>query len=259
MADFFYRCSLAIVPRMVYGLVRVWFATCRVKVRGDGPLREHLQAGNMAIGAFWHYSILFLFYHLRMFRAAAMVSASKDGEYIARLLLLMGSRPVRGSSHRGGTSALRAMIELLRQGHNGGIVADGSQGPARQVQPGCILMASKSGLPIFPIAWGAKHVLIFNSWDRMALPLPCTTIVVRHGEPLWVEPGVTADQVEAYRLELEQRLNRLYDAAWDEVGRGAHDGGGERGKGSVTKRRKTPSQGGMARFWALLRRKRNRD
>jgi len=209
----------------VYVLVRVWFFTCRVKVRGDDSFREYVQTGNAIIGAFWHYSIVFILYHFRMFRAAAMVSASKDGEYIARLLLLMGSTPVRGSSHRGGVKALLAMVELLRQGHNGAIVADGSQGPARQAQAGCILMASKSGLPIFPIAWAARRVLIFNSWDRTAVPLPFTTIVVRHGEPLWVEPGIGAHQVEACRLELEGRLNRLYEAAWHEVGRKTHDDG----------------------------------
>ncbi|MDR2550954.1 MAG: lysophospholipid acyltransferase family protein [Desulfobulbus sp.] len=225
MADFWYRCALAIVPRMVYGLIRLWFATCRVKVRGDAPLRQYVQTGKTGIAVFWHYSFLFLFYYFRKFPSAIMVSASKDGEYIARLASLMGHVPVRGSSHRGGVKALKEMIERLRQGLNGAIVADGSQGPARQAQAGCILMASKTGLPIFPVAWAARRVLIFNSWDRTAVPLPFTTIVVRHGEPLWVEPGIGAEQVEAWRLEVEQRLNRLYEAAWHEVGRKTHDGG----------------------------------
>ncbi|MCL1980114.1 MAG: lysophospholipid acyltransferase family protein, partial [Proteobacteria bacterium] len=216
MADFWYRCTLAIVPRMVVGLTRLWFATCRVKVRGDGPFRQHMQSGKAGIAAFWHYGFLFAFYHFRALNGAIMVSASKDGEYIARLASLMGHVPVRGSSHRGGVKALKEMIERLRQGLNAGIVADGSQGPARQAQPGCILMASKSGAPIFPFAWAARRVLIFNSWDRTAVPLPFTTVVVRQGEPLWVAPGIGAEQVEAYRSELEWRLNRLYEAAWHE-------------------------------------------
>jgi len=210
-------------PRIVYGLIRLWFATCRVKVRGDGPLVEFVRAGNTGIAAFWHYSFLFLFHYFRDFPAAVMVSASRDGEYIARLAQLMGHVPVRGSSHRGGVKALRDMIEQLRQGRNSAIVADGSQGPARRAQAGCILMASKSGKPIFPVAWAADRALIFRSWDRTVVPLPFARIVVRVGEPLAVPPAVTSEQVEAYRLELEQRLNRLYEAAWHEVGRGAHD------------------------------------
>lgn len=223
MADFWYRCSLAIAPRMVYGLTRLWFATCRVRVRGDESLREFIRSGNTGIAAFWHYSFLFLFYYFRDFRAAVMVSASKDGEYIARLAQLMGHVPVRGSSNRGGVRALRDMIEQLRRGSNSAIVADGSQGPARKVQPGCILMASKSGKPIFPCAWATDRPLIFKSWDRTVVPLPFATVVMRIGEPLWVPAGIDGVQVEWYRLELEDRLNRLYDAAWHEVGRGPHD------------------------------------
>lgn len=223
MADFWYRCSLAIAPRMVYGFTRLWFATCRVRVRGDGSLREFIRSGNTGIAAFWHYSFLFLFYYFRDFRAAVMVSASKDGEYIARLAQLMGHVPVRGSSNRGGVRALRDMIEQLRRGSNSAIVADGSQGPARKVQPGCILMASKSGKPIFPCAWATDRPLIFKSWDRTVVPLPFATVVMRIGEPLWVPAGIDGAQVEWYRLELEDRLNRLYEAAWHEVGRGPHD------------------------------------
>lgn len=208
---------------MVYGLTRLWFATCRVRVRGDGSLREFIRSGNTGIAAFWHYSFLFLFYYFRDFRAAVMVSASKDGEYIARLAQLMGHVPVRGSSNRGGVRALRDMIEQLRRGSNSAIVADGSQGPARKVQPGCILMASKSGKPIFPCAWATDRPLIFKSWDRTVVPLPFATVVMRIGEPLWVPAGIDGTQVEWYRLELENRLNRLYDAAWHEVGRGPHD------------------------------------
>lgn len=223
MADFWYRCSLVVAPRIVYGLIRLWFATCRVKVRGDGPLREFVRQKHTGIAAFWHYSFLFLFHYFRDFPAAVMVSASKDGEYIARLAQLMGHVPVRGSSNRGGVKALREMIEQLRQGNNSAIVADGSQGPARRAQAGCILMASKSGKPIFPVAWAADHALIFKSWDRTAVPLPFATVVVRIGEPLVVPPAVTSKEVEMYRLELEQRLNRLYAAAWHEVGRPPHD------------------------------------
>lgn len=222
MADFFHRCSLVVIPWLVVGCIRIWFATCRLKVRGDAPMWEHA-AGDTGIAAFWHYSFLYFFFYFRKFPSAIMVSASRDGEYTARVAQLLGHVPVRGSSNRGGVKALREMIELLRQGRNSAIVADGSQGPARKVQAGCILMASKSGKPIFPVAWAADHALIFKSWDRTAVPLPFATVVVRIGEPLVVPPAVTSKEVEMYRLELEQRLNRLYAAAWHEVGRPPHD------------------------------------
>lgn len=221
MVDFFHRCSLVVIPWLVVGFIRIWFATCKIKVRGDAPLWEHA-AGDTGIAAFWHYSFLYLFYYFRKYPSAIMVSASGDGEYIARAAQLLGHVPVRGSSNRDGVKALREMIELLRQGRNSAIVADGSQGPARKAQAGCILMASKSGKPIFPLAWAANRCLVFNSWDRTVVPLPFATIVLHHGEPLPVPASLSSAQIEAYRLELEQRLNSLYDEVWREVGR-PHD------------------------------------
>ena len=204
--------------------MRLWFATCRVRVHGqeyvDVVVREH----RSGIAAFWHYSFLYLFYHLRSYPAAVMVSASRDGEYIARLAERFGHRPVRGSSNRRGVAALREIIELTRQGRNAGIVADGSQGPARKAQAGCILMAAKSGKPIIPMVWAASRFIAFHSWDRTVVPLPFATIAIHHGEPLVVPAEPTPVQVEACRMELEHRLNLLYDKAWQEVGHGRHDG-----------------------------------
>jgi hypothetical protein len=206
----------------VAGLIRIWFATCKLTVYGDGPLREYV-LHDTGIAAFWHYSFLYFFYYFRKFPAAVMVSASKDGEYIAQLAQQLGHVPVRGSSNRGGVKALREMIDLLQKGRNSAIVADGSQGPARRLQAGCILMASKSGKPIFPMAWAADRAIVFKSWDRTVVPLPFATIVLHQGEPFFVPPALSSTQVEEYRLELEQRLNCLYDMAWQEIGRPAHD------------------------------------
>jgi len=53
--------------------------------------------------------------------------------------------------------------------------------------------------------------------------VPCAAIGGRHGEPLRVPPAVTPEQIETYRLELEHRLNRAYEAAWNEIGLPLHD------------------------------------
>lgn len=229
MADFVYRWSLAVLPGVVVVLIRVWFATCKLSTRGEEQLVEMLAKGETAIAAFWHYSFLYFFYYFKKTStsAAVMVSASRDGEYIARVARILGHVPVRGSSNRGGIQALREMVKLLRQGKNSGIVADGSQGPARRVQPGCIFMASKSGRPIVPMAWAANRYFVFNSWDRTVIPLPFATIILYKGEPFYVPPDLSSNQIESYRLALEDRLNRLYLEAWREVGRLPHDIGAE--------------------------------
>ncbi len=225
MADFLHTCSLAIVPRAVAWLMRIWFGTCRVRVLGNevDDIIKHHEHG---IIAFWHYSFLFNFYYLRSYSAAVMVSASRDGEYIARLAELMGHVPVRGSSNQRGFRALREIIEMVRQGQNGAIVADGSQGPARQAQAGCILTASKSGQRIFPMVWAASRYIRFNSWDHTLVPTPFSTVVIHHGEPFFVPEKLSSELLETYRKKLEDQLNAMYDEAWREVGLPPHDGVG---------------------------------
>lgn len=218
------RIALALLPPLVARLMRLWFGTCRLEVRDAQEFYGRLERGDQMIASFWHYSFFYLFYYLRGRHAATMVSASTDGEYIARLALCFGHQPVRGSSHRRGFRALREMLAALARGLNAGIVADGSQGPARRAQAGCILMASHSGCPIFPVAWAASRAIIFHSWDRTVLPLPFSRIVLYHGPPIPVPPELSAAETEAWRQHLEDELNRLYHAAWQALGKGPHDG-----------------------------------
>lgn len=222
MADFLYKASLIVVPRLYEGLSRIWFFTCNRQVQGREHLDEVFRQGG-GIAAFWHYSILYNFYQLRSFPAAVMVSASKDGEYIARLAELLGHTPIRGSSNQRGVGGLKHLLREVRAGKNAGIVADGSQGPARKAQPGAVLLASMSGKPILPMAWGANRYKAFHSWDLTVVPLPFSRLFFHYGEPLHVPKGVKGDEVEKYRRILENRLNGVYEAAWRQAGYGAHD------------------------------------
>ncbi len=222
MADLIYKASLAIVPRLYVGLSMLWFSSCRLHVEGNAHLQDVVKQGG-GVATFWHYSILYMFYHLRSFPAAIMVSASKDGEYIARLAQLLGHTPVRGSAHRQGVRALKHLMREVEAGRNAGIVADGSQGPARKLQAGSILLASKSGRPILPMVWAASRYITFNSWDKTVVPLPFSRIHFQYGEPLFVPAGIKGEELEKYRLELEGRLNGIYERAWKSVDSGPHD------------------------------------
>ncbi len=222
MADFWYKVSVQLVPRLYVVLSRLWFATCRVRLEGREHLETALSQGTI-IAAFWHYSMLYIFYNLRHLSAAIMVSASKDGEYIARVARLLGHVPVRGSSNQKGVSGLKMMLREVRSGNNAGIVVDGSQGPARKAQAGAILVASRTGSAIVPMAWAADKYIAFHSWDRTLVPLPFCRMHFQYGEPLYVPKGIKADEIETYRLDLEKRLNECYTRAWQQVGRKPHD------------------------------------
>ena len=195
-------------------LLRIWFASCRTTVHGADFRRRAEEGDKAVIAIFWHYSLLYIFYHLRTESAAVLVSASEDGDYIAALARSLKFNTVRGSRNRRGLRALKELIGCLERGEHVGIVADGSQGPPLVVQPGAILMASRTGSPVLPMTWSASRYIAFHSWDRTVLPLPFSRIHFHYGEPLYVPPGTSGSEVELYRRQLEERLAALYLQTW---------------------------------------------
>jgi lysophospholipid acyltransferase (LPLAT)-like uncharacterized protein len=219
---FVYQLSLRVVPALLSWLMRAWFGTCRVHIHGEENLQKILAAGKPTIATFWHYSLLMIFYQMRHYSGVAMVSSSRDGEYIARLAERLGLATVRGSRNRKGVQALKDMLKAVQSGSNAAIVADGSQGPPMIAQPGAILLASRSGVAILPMGWAASRYLTIRSWDRTVIPKLFSRVDFMFGEPLCVPPDLKNEGIEEYRLKLEQRLNDLYGKVWGMQGRTAH-------------------------------------
>lgn len=214
--------GLRVIPPAVATLMRVWFATCRVRVHNEHYFIQPDEKNKVVLASFWHYTVAYVFYFLRKYSATVMVSSSRDGDYVARLAQTLGFMTVRGSKNSRGVQALKGMLRAVKGGQNGAIVADGSQGPPRKAQPGVILVASRTGVPIVPMVWSASNYFCFRSWDRTALPRPFSQIDFFYGEPLLVPSGLDPSQVEEYREILEKRLNDLYREAWKIHGREAH-------------------------------------
>lgn len=213
---------LRVVPPLFALLMRLWFRSCRVTVHNLEVLLTHAGKNRPIIASFWHYSIIYLFYFVRKYSATAMVSASRDGEYIARLAKEFGFKTIRGSKNYKGTAALKSMLRAVRNGENGAIVADGSQGPARVAQSGAILLASRTGVPIIPMLWSASSYFTVNSWDRTIIPKPFSRVDFFYGEPLFVPAKLKTEELEEYRLCLEQQLNTLYGVAWGKYNKIEH-------------------------------------
>ena len=217
-----YRISLYLVPLFLAFLVRIWFFTCRVNVHGIENRNKVMANGGSGIGSFWHYSFLYSFFHNRKEKVVAMVSASKDGEYISRFLERFAVQTVRGSRNKGGIGARKGMIRAMRNGYSAAIVADGSQGPARVLQAGCIVLASRSGAPVVPMLWSANRYIRIRSWDGTAIPYPFSSIEFFYGEPLQSPSKISSEEIEEYRILLEERLNNLYQEAWALQGKTEH-------------------------------------
>lgn len=217
-----HRVSLFLVPKLIYWLICIWFSTCRTREHGVEHRQCTLDVGKATVASFWHYTVLFVLYHQRRESGVAMVSASRDGEYIARLAQELGFDTARGSRNNRGMQALKEVLKAVKAGRKTAIVADGSQGPPRIAQPGAILVASRTGVPVLPMMWSASNYLTIPSWDRTAIPTPFCRIDFLYGEPLFVPPDLKDEGIEEYRRLLEERLNELYSRAWRMHGREEH-------------------------------------
>jgi len=196
-------------------LFKLWAKTLRFEMIGDSHsfLRQGGD-GQPVVVALWHgelFPITAVGCAIDV-QFAALVSQSKDGEFIARVLESLGHETMRGSSSRGGVKALiqavRGMANTTR------VVAftmDGPRGPRHKAKDGIIFLAKHAGVKIIPLRAYPKNKKVFEkSWDRFVLPLPFTRCPVYFGEPLEVEAGtLNKENIKRERERLEKAMQAL--------------------------------------------------
>lgn len=192
------------------GLAKGWIATLKFReVFLDGIVHPVSPASRRCIYAVWHDSILMVAKKRTNIRF--LISQHADGELATRVCDYFRAGAVRGSSTRGGASAL---LQMARpdDGHLL-ITPDGPRGPRRRLQPGIIRAASITGMPIVLAAYGFDRAWRAPSWDRMAVPCPGSTVYCVVSEMIQVPPGLSRPAVEQWRSDVEQRFVEITESA----------------------------------------------
>jgi lysophospholipid acyltransferase (LPLAT)-like uncharacterized protein len=201
---------------LVWALVRACTATLRVQVTDRSGLLNDSNPGPN-IYCVWHNRLAtclsgyfgYVRKHNRTSGMAAIVSASKDGGFLAAILERFGVQPVRGSSSRRGRQAMLELITWAEQGWDLAITPDGPRGPRYKIQPGVMSLAQLTGQPILPVAYNLGWKICINSWDRFQIPIPFSRCEVIFEKPLWVPREATDEQRELLRQSLEQTLQAI--------------------------------------------------
>jgi lysophospholipid acyltransferase (LPLAT)-like uncharacterized protein len=214
-ASWWRRTWHALVAPVAVILVRSIWGTYRYVVTGEDAVNRLVSDGEPLIFTFWHEHIFAVApYLFRLGRRGAritfLVSPSVDGDLVVRILDILGGRAVRGSATRSGVKAMKGLYRaIVRERGSPVVLPDGPQGPRHHCKPGSLLLAQMSGARILPMACTASPAWRLRTWDRIVLPLPFAEVRVVLGDSYTVPTGMSSDELEEARQELEERLGDL--------------------------------------------------
>ncbi|MBN1395548.1 MAG: lysophospholipid acyltransferase family protein [Pirellulales bacterium] len=207
--------------------VRWWMNTLDYKVayydRRIDPFFSDCRGQKIYI--FWHEYILFPLYLRGHCNLAMLLSRHRDAEILSHVARHFGFDFVRGSTRRGGVSALRQLLARSRRMHLT-ITPDGPRGPRRRLAPGCVYLASKLGMPLIVMGWGYDRPWrVRGAWDQFAIPRPGSRARAIPSGEIFVPPDLDRDGLEHYRQRIERLLNRLTSEAESWAASGARKRG----------------------------------
>lgn len=187
-------------------LVRAILVTLRFRIVDHAGVTRQ-PAIPPVVWAFWHNRLFIVPYLFTRFTrgrpGAALTSASKDGELLTAMLNCFGIGAIRGSSSRRGAVAWREMRRAIKDGSDLAVTPDGPRGPRYCLNPGLLLLAQKTGVPVMPVRIRYGRALELQTWDGFMIPLPFSQVDVVLERPIAF--GLVKDdaefEIERARLE----------------------------------------------------------
>jgi lysophospholipid acyltransferase (LPLAT)-like uncharacterized protein len=209
-----------ILPYAGLFLVKILSSTCRLRIVGPENESGPIERDGSIIYASWHQRFFpgITFFSTRR-PIAILISQSRDGEFVAHIVTILGWLAVRGSSSKGGSEGLQRLKELSRRGYRIGHIVDGPKGPFGEIKPGLLRIAQVSGMAIVPTITSSERHWTFRSWDRFMVPKPFSRVIIRFGEPTYVPSDLDEDAFEEKRRLIAQRMKQLYedtDLIWND-------------------------------------------
>jgi 3-deoxy-D-manno-octulosonic-acid transferase len=219
-SEFFMNAAGGVAARHI----RMVFATSEV-IREPADTDSYLEKLNPMIVAMWHGQFLLLpLIKPKSVPVHNMVARHTDGEMIGRALLHFDMGLIRGAGagesgkDRGGASALRAALKMLRANATVAMTTDIPPGPARVAGMGIVTLARMSGRPIVPLAIATKRFFTLPTWSRFTVNLPFTKLAMVAGDPIHVPRNADEEALEAYRQQVEAAMNATTRRAYELAG-----------------------------------------
>ena len=208
------RMQIPVIAWAVYWVVRLIGPTLRVEYVGVQNAVQIRDAGEAAIGAFWHRCIFSAIWVWRKRGIVVLNTVNFDGQWTRRVIEKLGFGTAQGSSSRGAIEGLTIMASRLEEGKHVALTIDGPRGPRYVAKPGAVILARRTGKPVsvFHIALQRAHTFK-KSWDLFQLPYPFSRAVMFVAPPIRVPVDADSEIVHQKQKEIQAALERVRDVA----------------------------------------------
>lgn len=193
--------------------VNILCRSLKIEIRNKENIEKLRRENKNFIIAFWHGTMLLPWFLHRNERIAALISKSKDGDLLAKLLRKWNYQVIRGSSSSGGDVALKIMIDYAKNNNSIAITPDGPRGPAKKIKAGAVVTAKRSGLPLVLIGTGYKRKRLLKNWDQFQVPAFFTRAKIVYSEPVYINSDLDYNSTSGMIKFCEDRLNELQTEA----------------------------------------------
>jgi lysophospholipid acyltransferase (LPLAT)-like uncharacterized protein len=196
----FFRGRAFVVAKLSKSLMWVLMKTCRIQVTGVEHF-VHLAQTDKCLLMLWHNRLapvcFILSHYTKDLLFAALISASRDGNILSTLVhSYKRGRTIR-VSHQARYQALQELIRHVQERQHIVVVTpDGPRGPRYEMKPGVALAALETQAAVVTLNWEAKRYWEFNTWDRLRLPKPFTTIHVTFGPVVRLGSNVSLEEAK---------------------------------------------------------------
>jgi lysophospholipid acyltransferase (LPLAT)-like uncharacterized protein len=198
---------------LVYFLMNFLCRTLIITLKNEQPVKRFLETKTNFVLAFWHGTMLVPWFYHKRNNFAALVSKSKDGLLLTKVLEPWKYKVIRGSSNSGGKNALNILVDEAKKNHSIAITPDGPIGPSKQIKPGAIIIAKRSNIPLVLLGVGYKRKRELRSWDKFEIPKFFSRANLIYSDPIYIAPELNYDETNKIIKECEIILNNLQKEA----------------------------------------------
>jgi lysophospholipid acyltransferase (LPLAT)-like uncharacterized protein len=208
------RMQIPLIASTAIAIIRGLGPTLRFEKLGHHHYEQSHARGEPVISAFWHRCIISATWYWRNRGVVVMNTTNFDGQWTRRVIEHFGFGTAQGSSTRGGLRGLAVMARRLDQGFDTAFTIDGPRGPRYVAKPGPVLLARRTGRPIYVFHIGVEKAhTLEKAWDLMQIPKPFSRAVIVSAPLIFVSAEADAEEIKRKHAEMQAALERVRDVA----------------------------------------------